>query len=78
MKIKFLRGYRGRDTGEVYYEKGTILDDEHGAGSLVHLAPLGVIEILPDDELEPVVEVQPEPVAEPEPVKVKPKKAGKK
>lgn len=49
MKIKFLQGFGGRETGEVHYIKGQIIDEEHGAGGLANLASRGIVEILPEE-----------------------------
>ena len=49
MKVKFLQGYGGRDTREIHYEVGQIVDEEHGAEGLVHLAVRGIVEILLDE-----------------------------
>ena len=55
MRIRFLQGYGGRDTGEIHYEKGQIVDEEHGAGGFINLVARGIVEILLDEpELVPV------------------------
>jgi hypothetical protein len=63
MKIKFLIDFGGRETNEIHYVAGQIVED---AGNLASLAERGIVEIL--DKPAPVIEV-------PEPPK---KKAGKK
>lgn len=57
MKVEFLQDFRGRETGEVFYTKGQIVEGERFA----FLAERGIVKIIPDPQPEPVEQPKPEP-----------------
>lgn len=70
MKVKFLHGFRGRETGEVFFEAGQVVENDN----FVPLAERGIVELLPD---EPPAVPEPE-VKEEEKEVAKPKRKAKK
>lgn len=63
MRIRFLRGYRGRFTDEEYYEAGAVVDLAAGAAIIAEGAAVAV----PEPEEEPGPDTEGEGEEEPDP-----------
>ena len=61
MKIKFLREFGGRETGEIHYPEGFVLnlDDDEIALGLINRSICASDEPIPEPKPEPVVKAKP-------------------
>jgi len=59
MKVLFLRGFRGRETGEIHYVAGQVKDADVVGDYLLSLVERGIVEIITEDDDPADEEIQP-------------------
>ena len=61
MKVKFLVDFRGRETGERYYQAGDVVEANNEVFDLEALASRRIVEVIPDAPAEVPPSLPPEP-----------------